>query len=196
MQANEITIHNVNEVTFNEARNKYEVQCVCGWVFRHAYEGNVAYYANEHVALQKKLVGKTERELWLDRIAASNGAMRLLGQGASRDVYKLDATRVIKIERHVDANAWHGINQCNRERAYWDNANEEQRKYLATILESGDGWVIMERAKNTLSGICNDKELSRTICTDFSRTIGMNDLHAHNIGYFGNGIFKIIDYAL
>lgn len=116
-----------------------------------------------------------------------------LGQGASRKTYALDADRVIKIDyAMLNQGGWQG--QCNSEAARWQNASEEIRPFLAPVLESGDGWVIMARAKTVISTF--GPEVSRTISHDLGTTTGIGDLHGGNIGYFGNGIFKIIDYAL
>jgi predicted unusual protein kinase regulating ubiquinone biosynthesis (AarF/ABC1/UbiB family) len=82
----------------------------------------------------------------------------------------------------------------------WDTATPEQRQFLATILDSGKGWVIMERARFTLDKL-GQPVVATTISTDLSRQLTsagrfVGDLHGGNIGYFPDGRFKVLDYAL
>lgn len=111
-----------------------------------------------------------------------------LGRGASRATFALSDTEVIK----YDYNHWV---QCNSEAAAWETANEELRSMLGRVIASGDGWIVMERAKMTL-GHMRMGAAETTISSDLRKATGIGDLHAANIGYFGRGIFKIIDYAL
>lgn len=116
--------------------------------------------------------------------------LRMLGKGVSRKVYALDENRVIKItyrnDFHEDA--------CGKETAAWQCASDEQRQYLAAVLDSGKDWLIMERAKKVLESFGN--ETSTIITQDLHETTGFRDLHSKNIGYFGAGRFKCIDYAV
>lgn len=124
---------------------------------------------------------------WAAYVAAKG--LKLLGQGVSRRAYALDNNRVLKIEYGAGAFG----QQCAAEVRCFQQASENVKPFLAAILDYGDGWTIMERAQCTLRefGGQTDK-----ISHDLSRQTRIGDLHAANIGYFGKGQFKILDYAL
>lgn len=151
---------------------------------------------NAHVAVAAPI--QVEREVCVENPStraewmqyAKVKGLRQLGQGASRTAYALDANWVIKVQTHnVD-----GINggQCAAEAKAWLSASAERKQYLATIREYGQGWCIMERAKMTLEAFGG---MTRTVSDDLRETTGIADLHSRNIGYFGGGKFKIIDYG-
>jgi hypothetical protein len=117
-----------------------------------------------------------------------------LGEGASRKAYALDATRVIKIDKAALGQNDRFNGQCASEVARWNTSSPEIRECLATLLDSGNGWVIMERAQSTLHTF--DGRTQDTISRDLGQATRIGDLHGANIGYFGKGRFKIIDYAL
>jgi len=108
-----------------------------------------------------------------------------LGAGIARTTYALDDKRVIKI--CID-----GTWQSEKEVERWTNATEEQRQFLAPILEYGKGWTIMMRATMTLDQFGGQANI---ISTDLSRATKVPDLHGGNIGYFPDGRFRIIDYG-
>jgi hypothetical protein len=115
----------------------------------------------------------------------------LLGMGASRAVYAIDDKRVVKI--NSGGNNW---GDCASEAQYFNNADAETRECLATIYACGDGWLVMERAKSTLHAFTNDPKTTSTITSDLKSVVkNVGDLHPANIGYFGKGRFKVIDYA-
>lgn len=140
-----------------------------------------------------KVGAKRTCKEWNDFVHA-NG-LRKLGEGVSRKVYALSETTVIKIDKGVLNGFNDGFQaQCASEVNVWNNASEEQREYLAAIIDSGKGWIIAERALQTVSQMLGEggREIGHTLTTE----TGIRDLHIHNIGYFGKGRFKIIDYAL
>lgn len=116
-----------------------------------------------------------------------------LGAGASRDVYALDDVRVIKINYRAPGMDRFG-DQCENEYRVWAQATPEARQYLATIEGHGEGWTIMERAQFLLQAV--DGRTQDRIAQDLRKITGLRDLHPGNIGYFGGGRFKILDYGL
>lgn len=114
-----------------------------------------------------------------------------LGQGASRKVYDMGNNKVIKINYNV---VQHG-DQCKSEVKVWETASDKVKPYLAAIVDFGDGWTIMEKAESVAADMF-DYELGYKIGRDLRKVTNIGDLHPHNIGYFGAGQFKIIDYAL
>lgn len=129
---------------------------------------------------------------------AKKNNLRKLGQGASRKCYDLGDGRVVKVNYHgnqIGATDFRFGDQCAKEARVFANASEEKKVFLATILDSGDGWVIMEKAR----GIAPDfvsMEFASRIGEEITVATGIHDLHPYNIGYFGCGQFKILDYAL
>jgi hypothetical protein len=130
------------------------------------------------------------KEEWITYIAQKG--LQELGRGASRKVYALDETRVIKIEYAPFA----GQSQCENEVRFYNSATEAQKKVLAHIHESGRGWEIMERARNIIGKMGMGHEACRMIRHDLQTITNVRDLHENNIGYFGAGMFKILDYGL
>jgi len=128
------------------------------------------------------------RAEWVQYIAAK-GLVKL-GNGASRTAYALNATQIIKISTN-EHDHW---NQCEGEAKRWEMSTSEQRQYLATIYKHGKGWIVMERAQFVLR-TC-DENTQHAVCHDMQVETRIGDLHSANIGYFGKGRFKILDYAL
>lgn len=119
--------------------------------------------------------------------------LQKLGNGVSRTAYALSDTKVIKVEA-LNAHGQFDA-QCASEKARWDGASADERRYLAEIYDAGKGWIVMERATKVLKNF--DVETSGLVCRDLRTTTRIGDLHPGNIGYFAKtASFKVIDYAL
>lgn len=187
----------------SKSQQKYVVYCAaCGYSYKTTvkkqalrncenHNANVKRGARVNVAAMPEFNTKA---YWM-RYAVDN-ALKELGQGASRTVYALDDSRVLKIEHAL----FHGRSQCENEARAWRNADENTRTFLAEVIESGAGWSIMSRGKMTIydmfGGRHGDVGAMQTLCVTISAETNINDLHAKNIAYFGRGQFKIIDYGL
>lgn len=114
-----------------------------------------------------------------------------LGQGASRKCYDMGNGKVVKINH----NTVRFGDQCAKEVRVWKNSDEKTRQYLAPILEWGEGWVIMEKAQDTAEHLVNIA-FGYQIGREIMQATMIRDLHPANIGYFGCGVFKVLDYAL
>jgi len=186
----------------SKSQQKYIVFCrACGYTYKTTVKKQAERNCENHNANVKRarvnvaaMPALGTKAYWM-RFAVDN-ALRKLGEGASRTVYALDDSRVLKIEHAL----FHGRSQCAIEAQAWQNADENKRSYLAAILESGDGWSIMERGKTTVydmfGGRAGNVNAMQTLCDTISSETRINDLHAKNIAYFGAGKFKIIDYGL
>lgn len=113
-----------------------------------------------------------------------------LGAGSARIAYALNETQVIKVARDE-----YYVYQCNEEWAMWEASTPEVRQYLATIYDAGEGWCIMERATGTVDQL-DLGHVKRDIISDLCEAAHIADGHGGNVGYFGNGRFKILDYGL
>lgn len=114
-----------------------------------------------------------------------------LGEGASRKCYDMGNGKVVKLNH----NTIRFGDQCAKEVRRWNNADANKRQYLAPILAHGNGWVIMEKAQGTAYELLRG-DFAYQIGRELSQATGFNDLHPANLGYFGCGVFKILDYAL
>ena len=210
----------MHETTLTRENGQYVIRCVCGWSRATGTRKTAIRWGEEHagglVRVAQKprrarnarrmafepvraarvaapvadrfVVGKHSgwtKQDWLNRVKTQN--LEELGRGAGRTVWALDAKRVIKI----DTGGWE---QCNSESLRWIRADAQTRTLLGEIYESGDGWIIMERARGVIRQFGD--LVTTTVSRDLRKATGFNDLHGNNIGYFGNGIFKILDYAL
>lgn len=182
----------------SKSQGKYIVFCrACGYEYkstvkkqaeRNCENHNACVNRKARRAIAQAMPAMNTKAYWI-RYAVDN-ALEQLGQGASRTVYALDASRVLKIEHAL----FHGKSQCEIEANAWHNASEEKRAYLAAVLESGSGWSIMERGRKTVYAMFGGG--GDELCRAITRETGIVDLHAKNIAYFGCGKFKIIDYGL
>lgn len=128
--------------------------------------------------------------------------LQYLGSGVSRTVYALDAGRVLKLEGDYPYNDAHA-DACRKEGDFYAESDTRARKFLAEVLAYGDGWLIMERAQKTLYDlIYRDRtfnyERGDRLTDKLRTTTGdtLSDLHPGNVGYFGKGVYKLIDYAV
>lgn len=189
----------------SKSQQKYVVYCqACGYKYASTVKKQAERNCENHNANVKRgnrivariaaMPALNTKAYWM-RYAVDN-ALRELGRGASRTVYALDDKRVLKVEHAL----FGGRSQCEIEAKAWSNADEHKREYLAAVLESGAGWSIMERGRQTVYDFFGGREgnhnAMQTLCTSFISEVGINDLHAKNIAYFGAGKFKIIDYGL
>lgn len=134
----------------------------------------------------KNKTPKTSDE-WLAYAKANH--LAFLGSGISRNVYALDNSKVIKIEKGSN---WQTSCEVN---AY--KSLPSFKHLLAKIIEHGDGWIVAERASSTLNTF--DYTTQNIVIDALKKATNhkIGDLHAGNIGFFEqNAQFKIIDYAL
>lgn len=120
---------------------------------------------------------------WLAYIADKQ--LDFLGDGVSRAVYALDSQRVVKVSKY-------GPGQSEHETKVWRRSDAHTRSMLARIYAAGDGWSIQERAICTLD---DAYQIHGLLQDDLYEATGICDLHENNLGYFGFGRFKIIDYG-
>lgn len=182
----------------SKSQQKYVVYCAaCGYSYKTTVKKQALRNCENHNAQVNRAARRVNvaampaintKAYWM-RFAVDN-ALKELGRGASRTVYALDDSRVLKIEHAL----FGGQSQCENEAAAWKNADEKKRSYLAEVLESGSGWSIMERGRRTVFEMFAGG--GREISVALTHETGIVDLHAKNIAYFGAGKFKIIDYGL
>lgn len=129
------------------------------------------------------------KEYWMNLVVDQN--LPRLGAGISRTVYALNSEQALKIEE--DESGWRD-SQCAKEVTRWRESKPARRELLATIFESGDRWLIMERASTTLQRYRGDDD-PHAIIANLRKKIAVGDLHAGNVGVF-KGSFKIIDYGM
>lgn len=67
---------------------------------------------------------------------------KFLGQGASRVVYAIDNTYVVKISKNRT-----GKYQCKTENHIYNNIDPKYRKYFCPIVWYREGFVVMKRAE-------------------------------------------------
>jgi len=110
-----------------------------------------------------------------------------LGAGAFRSVYALSDTEVLKVD-HADRG---GYGSCEQETKTFNAlAGSHVSRFLAPVLDSGKGWLIMARAHGyrTLS-YAQVREV-----TDALSPCGIGDLHDGNVALL-NGSPVATDYG-
>lgn len=117
--------------------------------------------------------------------------LQLLGKGASRNCFALTPTLVLKLNHNTSTFG----DQCRIEAVVWESADPATRELLATIRAYGEGWIVMERAISTLKDFDETNDYKDTVEQSLTQETCYNDLHQGNIGYFGDGLFKVIDYG-
>ena len=125
-------------------------------------------------------------------------AFPILGEGSARIVYDLGDGRVVKVDKQP------GIyGQSDREALLW---RKYQAPWMAPVLESGPGWVMMPRAvamiedvygRHTPRSIGSDEWYeAEAILTELADGLsGLVDIHPVNVGWFGD-TWKMIDYGV
>lgn len=120
-----------------------------------------------------------------------SSSLRRLGSGVSRDCFELDDETVLKIDRDRMGSY---AGSCATERAAWQRiCGTDAERYVARVLASGDGWLVMERVTDTY-GFGNESDEYRELRSVLSR-IGIQDLHGANVGTLPDGRLVAIDYA-
>lgn len=89
--------------------------------------------------------------------------------------------------------------QCQNEVEKYMEIEEEDKKYFATVLDSGDGWVAMERVffdnPNSYSNYSKNSEAYK-IKYYLQNKYNLGDLHSGNWGIKENGEPIIFDYGV
>lgn len=83
------------------------------------------------------------------RAVAKSRGLEHLGTGVGREIFVLDADLTTGDRECVLKMAYNleGCYECQREIRSWDRVSDEARRYLAPLLDSDIGWVVMPRAE-------------------------------------------------
>lgn len=112
---------------------------------------------------------------------------RSLGLGATREAFDLGDGTVLK----VDWNGGGTLGGCNAEAAIWEAADSMTRQFLAPVIASGDGWLVMPKCAMNVTEA--EGEAYDVEAEGFGVII--NDLHPMNLGRMADGTVVCIDYA-
>lgn len=91
-----------------------------------------------------------------------------------------------------------GEGQCQHEAEKYLEIEDEDKKYFATVLDSGDGWITMEKVTYLHPEKCNiDLKLKADKILQHLKTkYSLCDLHYKNWGVRENGDPIIFDYGV
>lgn len=111
-----------------------------------------------------------------------------------RDILFLENT-VIKFD--VPSRGHFGT-QCKKEVNKYFEIEEEDKKYFATILGYGDGWLAMEKVNFLHPGQCDlgIRNNAKVILDQLQNKYNLWDLHSENWGVKENGEPIIFDYGV
>ena len=119
------------------------------------------------------------------------------GCGISRKVFFLDSDTVLKVT--TDPGGYAG--DCSTEVAVWENACQDDRRYLAAVIAHGEGWIVQERVccvgtfcEDCWNGTQDDWREAKYEMIDAVNAMGVDDMHEGNFGTV-NGRVIAIDYA-
>lgn len=115
--------------------------------------------------------------------APAFGVTRLVVLGKDY-VIKIDKPGLDEIDRRA------GL--CHDEVRVWLGATCEQKQRLAAILDQGDGWLVMARARRDYSE--DALELGADELRAWAEPLKVGDVHSDNVGEI-SGRWVLIDYA-
>lgn len=115
-------------------------------------------------------------------------SLETLGEGVSRTAYDLGDV-VLKVDLGSDF-----AGNCASEVEAWERIRgTDEERYVGRIFASGNGWLIMEKATHTLGWGNHDAQADEVRYA--LESIGIQDLHAQNLGYRPDGTLFALDYA-